>query len=268
MVLAGITSVGEFHYLHHDTGGVRYREPDTMGRALGRGGRRRRAAADPARHVLPPRRVRERSPRARSADSATARPPPGLSERRRSNRSPGPAVRIGAAIHSVRAVDPASLEVVAAWADERGAPLHAHVSEQPAEDRDVPRGPRSDPHGAAGPVGRTRGAVHRGPRHAPHRRRHRRPRPQSRLGVLLPDDDRDLADGIGPTRQLRAAGARLTSAATRMLRSICSRRPVAWSCTSGCTRARGATTRLSTCSGRPPPTATPASAGRRSGACP
>ena len=34
MVLAGITSVGEFHYLHHDTGGVRYGDPNAMGRAL------------------------------------------------------------------------------------------------------------------------------------------------------------------------------------------------------------------------------------------
>ena len=42
-------------------------------------------------------------------------------------------VRVGAAIHSVRAVDPAAARVVADWAAARGAPLHAHVSEQPAE---------------------------------------------------------------------------------------------------------------------------------------
>ena len=40
---------------------------------------------------------------------------------------------IGAAIHSVRAVDFESAKVVAAWAADRGAPLHAHVSEQPEE---------------------------------------------------------------------------------------------------------------------------------------
>src|SRR5581483_9449318 len=43
-------------------------------------------------------------------------------------------VRIGAAIHSVRAVDPASMRVVAAWARRRNAPLHMHLAEQPAED--------------------------------------------------------------------------------------------------------------------------------------
>ena len=42
-------------------------------------------------------------------------------------------MRIGAAIHSVRAVAPEEMGVVAGWANERGLPLHAHVSEQPAE---------------------------------------------------------------------------------------------------------------------------------------
>ena len=34
MALAGITSVGEFHYLHHDVGGVPYADPNEMGHAL------------------------------------------------------------------------------------------------------------------------------------------------------------------------------------------------------------------------------------------
>src|SRR5207245_7354223 len=42
-------------------------------------------------------------------------------------------LRIGAAIHSVRAVDPRSMRTVAAWARERNAPLHLHLAEQPAE---------------------------------------------------------------------------------------------------------------------------------------
>jgi cytosine/adenosine deaminase-related metal-dependent hydrolase len=41
---------------------------------------------------------------------------------------PAPGVRIGAAVHSVRAVDPRSIAAVAAWADSHRAPLHAHVS--------------------------------------------------------------------------------------------------------------------------------------------
>lgn len=42
-------------------------------------------------------------------------------------------VRIAAAIHSVRAVDPASMRTVAQWARGRGAPLHIHLAEQQAE---------------------------------------------------------------------------------------------------------------------------------------
>jgi cytosine/adenosine deaminase-related metal-dependent hydrolase len=34
MALAGITCVGEFHYLHHGQGGVPYAEPNAMGEAL------------------------------------------------------------------------------------------------------------------------------------------------------------------------------------------------------------------------------------------
>src|SRR6202011_4659407 len=48
----------------------------------------------------------------------------------------GPALKVGAAIHSVRAVDERSMAAVAGWAAERGAPLHVHLSEQPAENRD------------------------------------------------------------------------------------------------------------------------------------
>jgi len=42
-------------------------------------------------------------------------------------------VRIGAAIHSVRAVDPESMRIVATWARDHRAPRHIHLAEQPAE---------------------------------------------------------------------------------------------------------------------------------------
>src|SRR5438045_8980860 len=41
--------------------------------------------------------------------------------------------RLAAAIHSVRAVDPESMRIVATYARERGMPLHVHLAEQPAE---------------------------------------------------------------------------------------------------------------------------------------
>ena len=45
----------------------------------------------------------------------------------------GEDVRVGAAIHSVRAVDAPSMRKVAAWSRTRKAPLHIHLAEQPAE---------------------------------------------------------------------------------------------------------------------------------------
>src|SRR5437763_13572306 len=52
--------------------------------------------------------------------------------RRAGRLADAPGVRIGAAIHSVRAVDPDPARVVADWARERGAPPHAPVSAQRA----------------------------------------------------------------------------------------------------------------------------------------
>jgi len=34
MALAGVTTVGEFHYLHHGPGGVPYADPNEMGNAV------------------------------------------------------------------------------------------------------------------------------------------------------------------------------------------------------------------------------------------
>ena len=58
MALAGITSVGEFHYLHHAPGGVRYADPNAMGAALIQAAARRRHPAHAARHLLSGRRSR------------------------------------------------------------------------------------------------------------------------------------------------------------------------------------------------------------------
>src|SRR5262249_61087523 len=44
-----------------------------------------------------------------------------------------PHARAGAAIHSVRAVPPEHMYAVVAWASRYAAPLHAHMSEQRAE---------------------------------------------------------------------------------------------------------------------------------------
>ena len=120
-----------------------------------------------------------------------------------------PHARIGAAIHSVRAVPADQLATVAGWAREREAPLHVHLSEQRAENEAClaahGRTPAEllDEHGALG------AARLRGPRHAPHRRRRRAPRRTGTAVCMCATTERDLADGIGPARALADAGAPL-----------------------------------------------------------
>jgi formiminoglutamate deiminase len=118
-------------------------------------------------------------------------------------------VRIGAAIHSVRAVDPASAASVAAWAAGSERPLHAHVSEQPAENASCRAAYGASPAGVlarAGALGERFTAVHA---------THLEDADVAALGgarcccCLCPTTERDLADGIGPAKALVDAGASL-----------------------------------------------------------
>lgn len=135
MAEAGITQVGEFHYLHHQPDGTPYADPDELAKrviaAALRVGIRicllrvayLRGGADQ------PLRPDQRRFGDRGADDVLA-----AVDRLGSTFGPGgsgadPRVTIGLAPHSVRAVDRASLAELASF---RG-PVHAHVSEQPAE---------------------------------------------------------------------------------------------------------------------------------------
>ena len=72
-----------------------------------------------------------------SGASATARPRRGPSASTALADGASPRARLGAAVHSVRAVDPrGDRRRRGAGPRERGAVLHAHVSEQPAENTD------------------------------------------------------------------------------------------------------------------------------------
>jgi formiminoglutamate deiminase len=186
MALAGITLVGEFHYLHH--------EGNAMGEAVIQaagevGVRLTLLDACYLRGGLP-------SFRDADADAWAAR----VGELR-----DGPALRIGAAIHSVRAVDANSMKVVAEFAS--GRPLHAHVSEQPAENESCLEENGLTPTmtlAEAGAVSPSFTAVHA---------THLTDNDVALLGFahvcMCPTTERDLADGIGPARLLREAGAAL-----------------------------------------------------------
>jgi formiminoglutamate deiminase len=118
-------------------------------------------------------------------------------------------VRIGAAIHSVRAVDPASMRTVAAWARQRNAPLHIHLAEQPAEFEECRNEEGCTPAellDREGILGPDLTAVH-----AIHVDEH----DISLLGAnkvtvcACPTTERDLGDRVGPLRALADAGCTL-----------------------------------------------------------
>ncbi|GGS48938.1 formimidoylglutamate deiminase [Streptomyces cinerochromogenes] len=207
MALAGITCVGEFHYVHHAPGGTPYADPNAMGEALVA------AAAEagiritlldtcylssgfgepPNHHQL---RFSDGSAEAWATRCAV------LKERDHA--------RIGAAIHSVRAVPAGQLATVAGWAEERRAPLHVHLSEQTAENDACLAAHGRTPtrlladHGVLGP--RTTG-VHN---------THLTDEDIALLGgsgtgtCMCPTTERDLADGIGPAVALQRAGSPLS----------------------------------------------------------
>ena len=105
MVLAGFTAVGEFHYLHHGPGGVPYDDPNQMGRTL------IRAAGEAGiRLTLLDTRYEsaEEDVQGRFGDQDWAA--------RVALLEPSEAVRMGAAIHSVRAVRPEAAAEVATFA--------------------------------------------------------------------------------------------------------------------------------------------------------
>jgi formiminoglutamate deiminase len=117
----------------------------------------------------------------------------------------GPLVRRGAALHSLRAVDPGDLPALLAGMDP-DEPLHAHVSEQPAENSQVRAAYGASPVevlAAAGVLSPRFTAVH-----ATHLT-------SADIGLLAesgsmvclcPSTERDLGDGIGPARRLADAG--------------------------------------------------------------
>jgi formiminoglutamate deiminase len=204
MALAGTTVVGEFHYLHHDAAGEPYADPNAMGEAV------IAAASEVGIRITLLDTCYLHGGIGEPLSPAQRRFSDGDVQRwaeRVGRLSDGPRTRIGAAIHSVRAVDPDSAREVADWAGER--PLHAHVSEQPAENEACIAAYGATPTellADAGALDRAFTAVHA---------THVSDRDVELLGgggctvCLCPTTERDLADGVGPARRLRDAGAAL-----------------------------------------------------------
>lgn len=202
MVLAGFTVVGEFHYLHRQPGGDAYSEPSAMADAIldaaGAAGIRITLLdtlylhggldAEGRRLPLAPAQRRFADP-----DVAT------WAARHEGLRA-GPLARIGTAAHSVRAVDARALAALAGLVGDE--PVHAHVSEQRAENTQVRAAFGASPLAVladAGLVTDRFTAVH-----ATHLTEHdeRLLADAGATACICPTTEADLADGIGPVRAL------------------------------------------------------------------
>ncbi|MHB1816885.1 MAG: formimidoylglutamate deiminase [Streptosporangiaceae bacterium] len=218
MALAGVSCVGEFHYVHHGPGGRRYADPNAMGAALieaaAQAGLRitlldtcyLTGGMDRAGGVLP-----LAGPQTRFGDGSGQ----AWAERvgllgSDQHGQLGPAARIGAAIHSVRAVPPEQMSTVAGWSQRVGAPLHAHLSEQVAENQACLAAYGGTPAqmlyqaGALGPRTTVVHATHLTEADI------RLLGESETFACACPTTEADLADGIGPFAALAAAGCRLT----------------------------------------------------------
>ena len=209
MALSGVTTVGEFHYLHHAPGGARYSDDNAMAEAL------RQAAVDAGIRIT----LLDTCYLAGGL-SASGHAAPGPEQQRFGDGSvdgwaarvealkPSDGMAVGAAIHSVRAVPRDALATVRDVAD--GRPLHVHLSEQPAENEAclayygcTPTA-LLDAEGVLGPMTTAVHATHLTTADIAGLGR------TSTTACLCPTTERDLADGIGPARALRDAGSGLS----------------------------------------------------------
>ncbi len=217
MALAGISCVGEFHYVHHQPDGKPYADPNAMGRALVQ------AAAEAGLRIT----LLDTCYLTGGLDKSGALPLAGPQVRFGDGDGSGwaeraeafgqdehgmisPYARVGAAIHSVRAVPPEHMHPVVAWASRHGAPLHIHMSEQRAENETC-----RAVYGVS-PARLLYDEDVLGPRTTVVHATHVGSADLELLGgsqvfaCLCPTTERDLGDGLAPARPLAAAGCQLT----------------------------------------------------------
>lgn len=214
MVLAGVTAVGEFHYLHHTPGGTPYDDPNVMAEAL------RTAAHDAGLRITlldtayltggidAPLEGAQLRFGDHDADAWAARV---------AAIRPDDTLKVGAAIHSVRAVPLDAIPAIAAHAT--GRPLHVHLSEQRLENEQslatfgvTPTRVLEDA-GALGPATTAIHAVHLTAEDVAILG-------STRTGICLcPSTEQDLGDGIAPGSALSAAGARLSVGSDQHVRT-------------------------------------------------
>jgi formiminoglutamate deiminase len=208
MVLSGVTSVGEFHYVHHSPEGTPYADPNAMGEAVRVAAREaglRLTLLDTcylAGGLTSDGHVPLGTDQVRFGDGDVN----GWAERF-SLLADDETTRVGAAIHSVRAVPREAIPTIVEAVGDR--PLHAHLSEQTGENTACLG------HYGVTPTELLDGAGALTPRTTVVHATHLTPGDIATLGrtgttsCFCPTTERDLADGIGPALELLGAGSPL-----------------------------------------------------------
>jgi formiminoglutamate deiminase len=206
MALAGITSVGEFHYVHHDVGGTPYAEPNAMGLAVIDGAADagiRLTLLDTCYLSAGPDGAPLAGPQQRFGDFSGDR----WAERVEALRlqvGAQESVLIGAALHSVRGVPVDQMPAVVEWAGVHAVPLHVHSSEQTREVEQCLAVHGRTPTAVLRDVGAL--GPHTTAVHATHLTAEDiADMDRTSTGVCFcPTTERDLGDGIGPAPALLA----------------------------------------------------------------
>ncbi len=205
MVESGYTRVSEFHYLHHDRGGVSYADPNEMSHALAQ------AAVHSGIGLTLLDTLYLGSAPGVGAEGVQMRFSDGNVDRwieRNAAPLKHDSVCRGLAVHSVRAVTPTDIESASFIAQQRNVPLHAHVSEQPRENEECFAAYGRSPtqvFADAGALDADFTAVH-----ATHLSSVDIQLLSSSHVCLCPTTEAELADGIGPAGLLRDAGSGLS----------------------------------------------------------
>lgn len=214
LALAGVTAVGEFHYVHHAPDGTPYAERTVMADAVIEAAREvglritlLRVVYERAGHERPPEGAQRRFTDARLDDALAD------VDALRTKYASDEHVRAGIAPHSVRAVTREGLFESAAFARASALPFHAHVAEQRREIQEclAEHGMRPiELFADVGAIDDRFVAVHA--THVSADEAHALGAARA-FACICRTTERDLGDGLADAAALRAAGARLCTGA-------------------------------------------------------
>jgi formimidoylglutamate deiminase len=207
---AGVRTVGEFHYIHHQADGTPYDDRTVMSDAVVR------AARDEGLRVSLLRVAYHRAGPGRPAEPGQKRFCDASvddvlrdADTLRAKYKDDPDVRVGVAPHSVRAVPPEWIKELGAYAAQHGLPLHMHVAEQPREIEECVAETGKRPVELLAELGVLSGsfvAVHATHLSGPEAALFGQARA---FACVCATTEADLGDGLPDLGALRAAGARL-----------------------------------------------------------